>query len=485
MTRRTRQSVVTPFSAPDWPAAQKPEMVKVALITPHPKNPRIHPDGQLNSLGASFDEFGVVWPIVVDDNYRLMAGEGRWLTAKKKGFEEYPCIVIRGWSESKKLRFMVADNRLPQLAGFDNEVYRAAMKLIKDDGLPIESLGFDEATLLALMTPPYVENAAPADEIVPDVPKNPVTRKGDIWMLGDHRLICGDCRDAADVARLVGKDKINIGFTSPPYAEQRDYDASSGFVPINPDDYVEWFGPVSENVASHLAPDGSFFVNIKPAADGLDTDLYVFDLVIAHVRKWGWHFATEFCWERNGVPKSVTRRFKNQYEPVYQFARGDWKMRPRAVMHLSENVPIPGGPGFGKDAKKNMPARRKKGFPTGEGSQGTDWQKGAPLGIPMDEIGEGMAYPGNRLPTFAASHEATGHAAAFPVGLPGFFIKAYSDVGDFIYDPFMGSGSTLIAAHRAGRVGLGVEISPSYCDVIVERWQRASGKKAKRIPHKK
>lgn len=145
-----------PFAVPDWPAAQKPEMVKVGKITPHPKNPRVHPDGQLTDLGASFDEFGVVWPIVVDENYRLMAGEGRWLTAKKKGYEEYPCIVIRGWSESKKLRFMVADNRLPQLAGFDDEVYRSVLTLIKMEGLPLNSLGLDDATLSELLAEPLV-----------------------------------------------------------------------------------------------------------------------------------------------------------------------------------------------------------------------------------------------------------------------------------------------------------------------------------------
>jgi DNA modification methylase len=88
---------------------------------------------------------------------------------------------------------------------------------------------------------------------------------------------------------------------------------------------------------------------------------------------------------------------------------------------------------------------------------------------------EGLAYPGNRLPTFAGSHEATGHTAAFPVGLPGWFIRAYSDEGDNVFDPFCGSGSTLIAAEREHRIGYGVEISPGYCDVIVARWERLTG----------
>ena len=91
---------------------------------------------------------------------------------------------------------------------------------------------------------------------------------------------------------------------------------------------------------------------------------------------------------------------------------------------------------------------------------------------------QGMAYPGNRLPTFTSSHKALGHAAAYPVGLPEFFIKAYSDDGDSIYDPFMGSGSTLIAAVKNNRIGYGTEISPAYCDVIVKRWQDFTGEQA-------
>lgn len=135
----------------DWPGARPPEMVKVASITPHPENPRTHPDAQIAALGETFDEFGVVWPIVLDENLRLMAGEGRWKTAKAKKFAEYPCIVIRGWSEKKKRRFMVADNRLPQLAGYDDGLYKAVLAQIKLEGGGLAALGLDDAVLAALL----------------------------------------------------------------------------------------------------------------------------------------------------------------------------------------------------------------------------------------------------------------------------------------------------------------------------------------------
>jgi site-specific DNA-methyltransferase (adenine-specific) len=290
---------------------------------------------------------------------------------------------------------------------------------------------------------------------------------------GGHRLLCGDATSDEDVARVLDGRAINVAFTSPPYAEQRDYDQASGFRPIHPDQYVEWFKPVAANVARHLAIDGSWFINIKPSVDGLDTSLYVLDLVIAHVREWGWHFATEFCWERNGVPKNVTQRFKNQFEPIYQFARGRWKMRPDNVRHESENVPRAAGPGV-NSAMFGAVKKRRNGT--------TKLMAGVPCtpAAPGEFIGPGMAYPGNRLPTFTSSHEALGHAAAFPVGLPAFFCKAFADEGDVLFDPFCGTGSTLMAAEQSGHAGVGCELSPAYVDVTITRWQKFTGRTAVR-----
>jgi site-specific DNA-methyltransferase (adenine-specific)/site-specific DNA-methyltransferase (cytosine-N4-specific) len=236
-------------------------------------------------------------------------------------------------------------------------------------------------------------------------------KPGDVWAIGPHRLLCGDCRSADQVATLIGRRRISVAVTSPPYAEQRDYDEESGFEPVAPADYVEWFAPVAANVARHLAPDGSWFVNIKPQGRDLETNLYVLDLVLAHVERWGWTFAREFCWERNGVPKQVVLRFKNQFEPVYHFARGRrWKVRP-----------------------------------------------------------DNVDQRGDRLPSMAETHEATGHQAAFPVGLPAFFIQAFSDPGEVIFDPFVGSGSTLVAAAETRRRGFGIDLSAKYCAITLER----------------
>lgn len=285
----------------------------------------------------------------------------------------------------------------------------------------------------------------------------PVTRAGDIWLMGAHRIMCGDARKSDDAERLLQGVRINLGFTSPPYASQRVYDPSSGFRPVPPDQYVEWFAPVARSVRDRIADDGSWFVNIRAAVD-LATDplavpLYAHDLVVAHVREWGWNYAADFCWRRPAVPKHVALRFKNAFEPIYQFTRGRWKIRPNAVRTPSRDSIAAAGPGSGR----------------------RDWSitQGVTFGAEVG-TGSGFAYPSNLLPTYAGGR-ATGHPAAFPVGLPRFFIKAYSDPGDAVYDPFMGSGSTLIAGDRQGRVVYGMEISPRYVDLICKRYLDETG----------
>jgi DNA methylase len=231
--------------------------------------------------------------------------------------------------------------------------------------------------------------------------------------------------------------------------------------------------------------------------------------VAAHVRQWGWHFATEFCWERNGIPKHVSLRFKNQFEPVYQFARNRWKVYPDNVAHRSDHAIVSLGPGSGATTwtdrqgsgrnliDSNRRLRRSTLTPgalsnfQGQPAEGErirgEYQRrrhghtGYMSGVqgsnkePGEYLGEGWAFPGNRLPPFSGDHEATGHAAAFPVGLPQWFVLAFTDSWDHVLDPFAGSGSTLLACVRANRTSFNIEISPKYCDVICRRFQVATG----------
>jgi len=447
------------------------ETVGISNVIPYARNPRRN-EVAIAKVAASLKEFGWRQPIVVDEQMVVVAGHTRLEAARSLGMGEVPIHVATGLTLEQIKAYRLADNRVGQEAEWDEDLLRLELSELDAVDFALDLTGFDADELIGLMADPFEEGETDPDE-VPEPPQDATTKPGDLWLLGQHRLLCGDCRDLDSVEKLMGGRDINMAITSPPYAEQREYDAASGFKTIAPDDYVDWYADVAANIMAYMAHDGSYFLNIKPPASGLDTHLYVMDLVMAHVRRWGWHFATEFCWERAGVPKGVTRRFKNQFEPIYQFAKGEWKMRPDAVRHESDAVPKARGKGAGNTSwanhqgKQSIPSIYASGH---QGEVGFEW-----LG---NHIESGLAYPGNRLPTFAGSHKALGHAAAFPVGLPGFFIQAFTDKGDDVFDPFLGSGSTLIAAEQTGRRGHGIEISPIYCDVIVQRWENFTGRKS-------
>ena len=466
----------------------KVEQVKTGQLNLHPHNAR---QGDVGAICQSLEAHGQYRPLVVQRSTgNVLAGTHTLRAAQALGWTEVD-VTYLDVDDDQALRILLVDNRSNDLATYNNSVLTDLLESLVRSDFGLEGTGFDGSDLDDLLAEFQEDTEAEVkeDTEVPAIPENPVTKFGDVWLLGPHRLICGDSRDAKTVAKLLDGTKINLAFTSPPYAEQREYDASSGFKPIKPSEYVKWYAPISANVAEHLAEDGSYFINIKPASNGLNTELYVFDLVLAHAQEWGWHFATEFCWERNGMPGRVTHRFKNQFEPVYQFARNRWKIKPDQVSYASDQAITPFGPGRGSTSwadpdssvvsqgqrgdafagQRNSKRKRRNGVWVGTSEhQGTN-------SAPGEFIGPGMAYPGNRLPTFTQTHEATGHAAAFPVGLPEFFVKAYTDAGDAVYDPFMGSGSTMLAADNQGRIGYGCELSPAYCDVIAKRYQRHSG----------
>ena len=433
---------------------------KISDLSNDPANARKHDDKNIEAITASLRRFGQQKPIVIDSSGVVRAGNGTLEAARRLGWDTID-VVATELQGSDAVAYAIADNRTSELASWDDEVLAAQLNgLFADDEDLLSAAGFSEDELDELLGD-LSDGDGTTGEIeedeVPEPPEEPITKPGDLWILGKHRLLCGDSTKAEDVERLMGGDTINLAFTSPPYASQRKYDESSGFKPIPPENFVEWFKPIAANVKKHLAKDGSWFVNIKPACEGLERLTYVFDLVLAHKRQWGWLFAEEFCWERTGIPQQVVRRFKNQFEPIYQFTLGEWKMRPTAVMHESDGVPLPKGKGAG-----DTNAAKRQGIASA---------------VDGNVVAAGMAYPGNRLPKFQS--EALGHSATFPVGLPSFFIKAYTDELDTVYEPFCGSGTTLIAAEQLGRRCFGMEISPAYCDVIVNRWETLTGEKAR------
>ena len=461
--------------------AKRIELWPLDRLVPYARNARTHSDEQVAQIAASIAEFGFNNPVLVDTNAGIIAGHGRVLAARKLGIDQVPVVVLDHLSETQKRAYVLADNRIGENAGWDDEILRTELTDLKDADLDLALLGFDEdevANLFAEVAPevaPSENEEAP--EEVPEAPEEPVTRPGDIWLIGRHRLICGDCRDYAVVKRLLDRARANVVITSPPYASQRAYDPSSGFRPVPPDQYIEWFRNVAANIAAVLADDGSYFLNIKEHADGGQRNLYVKKLTIAHVEQWGWRFVDELCWRKtdDGVPGGWGNRFKNAWEPVFHFCRHEKiKFRPKAVGHWSEDC---------FDYSPNNPKSTSGSGLLGTGPRGAaadvgrnhdSWQTTRRNANDLEGRHGGIARPSNVIEVKTESSQGS-HSAPFPRALAEFFVKAFSDSGDLIFDPFLGSGTTIAAAHVLDRIGYGIEISPAYCDVILRRIEHLTG----------
>ena len=429
--------------------------IPISALTRFPGNAR---RGNVAEIRKSIRRHGQYRAIVVrdcPDGLVILAGNHTRDALEAEGHESARCEVIT-CTDDEARRVAIADNRLAELGGYDDDALVELLSYLDED---YEGTGWAEEDVLALLAPdPEEVPPQGKPDSTPEPPVEPVTVKGDIWALGPHRVICGDCRDFETVTKLLDGRAVNLAFTSPPYADRRKYDESSGFRPIPPDEFTDWFEDVQANVRAHLAEDGSWFVNIKESAEDGQRHLYVKDLTIAHVRRWGWMFVDELCWvdSRNGFPGHFPNRFKDAWEPVFHFAAsGKIKFDALANGHESENVVV-----YDAAAHPHMDE-------TGYHVDGERTFK------------EGIARPSNVI-SLPAGGDGT-HSAAFPVALPQWFVRAYSDPDDAVFDPFMGSGSTLIAAHQENRIAYGCEISPAYCDVIAKRFEDFTGIKPERV----
>ena len=462
------------------------EYIPLSKMTRFSDNPKLH---DIQALVEAFKKYGFQDPPKWDSSLNggegaLVEGNGRqealqWMKQQGQPPPVGIAIVDDDWaipvlfgndleSESLAQLYAIDHNNLVLLGGdftpldmaglWDKDGYNDLLnKLGKQDEFSISVDGDSLDFLLGLNDNPPKETEPLIDK-AEELQEKWQVEPGDIWQLGEHFIICGDCREPETWQRLLSAaevDKINGVFTSPPYAEQRK--KQYGGVPTA--EYVEWWEAVQENVKDNLADDGSFFVNIKNTVtpNWLERNLYTFDLVISMKRNWGWYFIDDFCWLRSGIPGQITYRFKNGFESIYHFAKGkSFKIRPDSVSLKSFNVPVPGGIGTGHVG----------GLDELAGTSGSIFGS--------NKTKEGFAYPNNVLPNYGGDRD-TKHAAPFPLKLPTFFIKAYSDPADIWLDPFLGSGTTICAAHNEGRRGLGIERLEKYCAVTLERFLEHTG----------
>lgn len=199
----------------EW-ASDKVERTSIKSITPYARNSRTHSDEQVAQIAASIKEWGFTTPILIDTDGEIIAGHGRLLAAQRLGLEEVPTMTAKGWSEAQKRAYVIADNKLALNAGWNDEMLKIELDGLKDLDFDLDLVGFSDDELAKLLQEPEKEGLTDEDE-VPEAPEKPVTVEGDIWVLGNHRLMCGDSTSIDAVEKLMNNQSVDLLYTDPPY----------------------------------------------------------------------------------------------------------------------------------------------------------------------------------------------------------------------------------------------------------------------------
>jgi DNA modification methylase len=420
-----------PFAAPYW-AANHAEKRNPALLKPHPKNPRIHDPVQIKNLRSLIDEFGAVWPLaLVDEKDVIWAGHGRVMAAMlDPPIEQIPVVVARGWSKEKKLAFMVADNRIAETSTWDRDLLRGHLEALNGQ-FDLAIAGFDAMMLPQFLAAPNSGFADP-DEEAPAPKPDPVVRLGDLWQLGKHYILCGDSTSPAAVSRLLDGARPNLMVTDPPYGVEYDpawrtkagvgsKGAATGVV-LN-DDRADW------SEAWRLFPGNVAYVWHGALQSAL---------VAQSLLSCGFDIRAQIIWVKTRAALS-----RGAYH---------WKHEPA---WYAQKPGTDDGWRFGVDHEVSEFAVREGATAKWVGGrrQTTVWE--------IDHV-----------------KNDTGHGTQKPVECMKRPIENNSVPGDAIYEPFSGSGTTLIAAEMAGRVCFALELSPAYVQVAIERWEKFTRQRA-------
>ena len=394
--------------------ADKVERRKVAKLVPYARNSRTHSDEQIGQIAASITEWGFANPVLIDERGGIIAGHGRVLAAKQLGLTDIPVMVAKGWTEAQKRAFVIADNKLTLNGGWDNDILRAEFGELEGLNFDLGKLGFNPEELAGIRDV-RPDGATDPDE-APEPPANPVAITGDLWELGRHRLLCGDSTSAEDTARLLDGAKPHLMVTDPPYGVE--YDAN-------------WR---NERVRQDGTPsDGRAIGKVSNDHQSDWREAWVlFPGDVAYV----WHAGLR---ARSVMASLEESGFNIRAQIIWakqQFAigRGDYHFMHEPCWYA---------------VRKGKPGQW-----AGDRKQTTVWAIDKP-------------------------HKSeTGHSTQKPIECMKRPIENNSKPGDAIYEPFAGSGTTIIAAEMTGRVCYAIEIDPAYIDVIIQRFQNFTGLEA-------
>lgn len=400
----------------------KIEQRPVAELIPYAANSRTHSDAQVAQIAASIKEFGWTNPILIDGDNTIIAGHGRLMAARKLGLGEVPAIILDHLTKAQQRALVIADNQLALNAGWDIEMLKAEIEDLNLEGFDLGLLGFDDKFLDGLLEPEPSEGLTDEDAI-PDVPEQPKTVLGDVWTLGNHRLMCGDSTSVTAFDQLMDGAKADMIFTDPPYGMSYGGGRAQG------DD--QKFKNRSGGIKAHgmiLNDDLQGDDLIALVRDAIATSSAAMKEGGALYACFTWRTYAEFeaglescghkvkaciVWDKKSIGLGNSH-YRPQHEFIF-YCGGQWY---------------------------------------GDKSQSDVWYM---------------------------SRGATGeyvHPTQKPVELVERALNNSSKAGDVVIDCFGGSGSTLIACEKTNRHARLMELDPKYCDVIIKRWQDFTGQKA-------
>jgi DNA modification methylase len=425
-----------------WPADQV-ERRALDKLVPHARNSRTHSEEQVAQVAASMREWGWTNPVLVDEDGTIIAGHARVQAARKLGWTEAPVMVARGWTDEQKRAYVIADNKLALNAGWDEAMLGAELQALQASDFDELLTGFSEDELTAL-TAERTEGNTDEDE-APEAQEHAVTEPGDVWLLGKHRVRCGDSTSADDVAALMGEQQADFIFTSPPYDQQRAYKS----------EISDWTQLMCDVFSILPVKSGAqVLVNLGLVHKDGEWIEYWRDWM-EWMRSSGWRAFAWYVWDQGpGLPGDWNGRLAPSHEFIFHFNKQPKKARKTETSKHAGS------------ANHGTGLRGKDGTVKGYAHIGRDVQ---PKKI-RDSVFRVMRHKARGI--------ETAHPAVFPVALCEEVQAAYTKQDDAIYDPFCGSGTQLIAAEKNARVCYGMELAPEYVDVIVKRWQEFTGKDA-------
>lgn len=389
--------------------AQEPqvEMVDRAELKVYERNARTHSPDQVRQIAASIEEFGWTNPLLIDGDRNVIAGHGRLLAAELVGLDRVPCIVLGHLSEAQQRALVLADNQLALNAGWDMDLLRTELVGLEGLGFDLELLGFTDFDLVSFMSTPKTSDP----EETPALQEVVVSAPGDVWLLGEHRIICGDSTDPETVKALLGEDKPHLMVTDPPYGVEYDPSwradgglnkrtAAQGKV-LN-DDRADW------TAAWALFPGDVAYVWHGGLHSGE---------VQASLEAAGFVMRAQIVWNKTSLI----------------IGRGDYHWKHEPCWYAVR--------------------KGKTGHWAGDRKQSTVWD-------------------------IEHRRSETGHGTQKPVEAMRRPIVNNSKPGQLVYEPFSGSGTTIIACEQENRKCRAVELNPAYVDLAVRRWQTFAGQVA-------